>query len=162
MKTKILSMLCVSFLAACSSSPKTFGPAYGTDFGFRNTQIEQDRFRISYTSRNEYESRDFALLRAAQIATNEGYTHFKILNGALYDNGPNRIASQVGVGLGGGSYNHSHIGVGVQDVQRAIEGRKVTETIEIRLLSNPPTKDQNTYLAESIIRNIVPPQPAKP
>ncbi len=159
MKHLILSAICVAALSACTSQPKTFGPAYGTDFGFRNTQLEQDRFRISYTSRDAYESRDFALLRAAQIATNEGYTHFKVVDASFYDNGPNLIGSQIGVGLGGGRHNRSHIGVGVADVERAIEGRKVTETIEVLLLSNPTTRDPDTFSAQSIMRNIVPPQP---
>lgn len=149
-------------LAACSSAPKGFGPAYGSDFGYRNTKLQQDRFRISYTSRDAYESRDFALLRAAQIADIEGYSHFKIINGGTSGNGPNAlIGSRVGVGVGSGHHGHrhsnTHIDVGVDDVVRAIEGRKVTETIEIMLMNSGNKRDPNVFETQGVIKSIRPP-----
>jgi len=156
MKRHICSAAAVLLLAGCSSSPKPFGPAYSSDFGYRNTQIQNDRFRISYTSRNAYEARDFALLRAAQITEIEGYSHFKIVSGDYYDNGPNIIGSHIGIGLGGGRHNGSHVDIGVRDVTRALEGQKATETIEIVLLSAAPANDLNVFSAESVIKHIVP------
>lgn len=158
MKVFAQIIICTGLLAGCASTSKNgnFGPAYGSDFGYRNTQIQKDHFRISYTSRDAYESRDFALLRAAQITTNEGYSHFKILGGDYYDNGPNPIRAAIGIGLGGGPYNRSHLGVGVDDVTRAVEGHKATEIIEVRLLANASPNDPDVYDAQSIIRNIVP------
>jgi len=157
--------VCVA-LSACASNgtpSSDFGPAYGSDFGYRNTQIQNDRFRISYTSRDPYQSRDFALLRAAQIAENEGYSHFKILHGDFYDNGPNPIGAGLGVGLGGWGGGHSNVGIGVQNIERTLEGRKVTETIEVILLSSAPTPpDRSVYDAQSLIRNIVPRNLMKP
>jgi len=105
-KFLILAMVATS-LAACSSQPKTFAPAYGSDFGYRNTQLAPDRFRVSYTSSDAYESRNLALLRAAQIASNEGYSHFKVINGEVYDNGPNRLGSHIGVGVGNGGFGRT-------------------------------------------------------
>jgi len=160
-KLLILAMLATS-VAACSSAPKTFAPAYGSDFGYRNTQLAQDRFRISYTSRDVYESRDFALLRAAQITSNEGYSHFKVINGEVYSNGPNRLGSQIGIGVGSGGFGRTrvngHLGLAVNDVVRAVEGSKVTETIEVILLSSAPQNDPSVFAADSIIRNIIPPK----
>lgn len=161
----IYSILCTglfSGLVACSSAPKGFGPAYGSDFGYRNTKLQQDRFRISYTSRDAYESRDFALLRAAQIADIEGYSHFKIINGGTFDNGPNAlIGSRVGVGIGSGhrgrTHSNTHIDVGVHDVVRAIEGSKVTETIEIVLLNSGDKSDPNVFDAQGVLKSIRPP-----
>ena len=160
MKRYILSTAATLLLAGCSSSPKAFGPAYNSDFGYRNTQIQNDRFRVSYTSRDLHKSRDFALLRAAQITQNEGYSHFQIINGETYDNGPNAIGTHLGIGLGGGRYNRSGINLGVHDVARTLEGQKVTETIEVILLSSAPANDPNVFSAQSIIKNIVPPQSA--
>lgn len=157
MKYFVKIIICAGLLAGCASTSKNgnFGPAYGSDFGYRNTQIQKDHFRINYTSRDAYQSRDFALLRAAQITKNEGYTHFKIIGGDYYDNGPNIISAGIGIGLGG-RYNRSDIGIGVNDITRAVEGHKATETIEVRLLTNPSPNDPDVYDAQSIIRNIVP------
>lgn len=156
MKHILLSAVACIGLAACASSSGSYGPAYGGDLGYRNTQIQNDRFRISYTSRDSYESKDFALLRAAQIAENEGYSHFKILRGDIYDNGPNAIGTNVGIGLGRGRFNRSRVNVGVNDVARTVEGRKVTETIEVVLLNSAPANDPSVYSAQSVIKNIVP------
>lgn len=156
MKHILLSAVACLGLVACASSSGSYGPAYGSDLGYRNTQIQNDRFRISYTSRDSYESRDFALLRAAQIAENEGYSHFKIVRGDNYDNGPNRIGANLGVGLGGRRYNRSHLNVGVNDIARTVEGRKITETIEVVLLTSAPANDPSVYRAQSVIKNIVP------
>ncbi|MEP3655466.1 MAG: hypothetical protein ABJO36_11275 [Litorimonas sp.] len=152
-----LSAAAILLLAGCASSPKAFGPAYNSDFGYTNTQIEQDRFRVSYTSRDGLEARDFALLRAAQIADNEGYSHFRIVNGGTYDNGPRSgISTGIGIGLGGGRYNRSGINLGVRDLGRALEGDKVTEEIEVILLPTNVPNDPSVFSAQSVIKNIVP------
>lgn len=158
MKYFLQIIICTGLLAGCASTTKNgnFGPAYGSDFGYRNTQIQKDHFRISYTSRDAYESRDFALLRAAQIARNEGYSHFKIIGGDYYDNGPNILSAGIGIGLGGGYYNSSNLAIGVNDVARAVEGHKATETIEIRLLASASPNDPDVFDAQSVMRNIVP------
>ena len=155
MKHILFSAVACFCLMGCASTGGSYGPAYGTDLGYRNTQLQHDRFRVSYTSRDAYESRDFALLRAAQIADNEGYSHFKVIQGDIYDNGPNPIAANLGIGLGGG-FNRSRVNVGVHDVERTIEGRKITETIEVVLLASAPANDPNVFSAQSILKNIVP------
>jgi len=132
MKKFLLSAAAALLLAGCASnnkslSPSDFGPAYGSDFGYRNTQLQSDRFRVSYTSRDPYQSYDFALLRAAQIATNEGYSHFQIIGGDGYDNGPNPISTGVAIGFGGRGYRGSNIGIGVRDIERTLEGQLIEE-----------------------------------
>ena len=156
MKHLLFSAAASVCLIGCASTGGSYGPAYGTDLGYRNTKLQQDRFRISYTSRDAYESRDFALLRAAQIADNEGYSHFKVIQGDIYDNGPNPIGANVGVALGGGGFNRSRVNVGVHDVARTVEGRKITETIEVVLLASAPANDPSVFSAQSILKNIVP------
>ena len=170
MKKLLLSAAAAAvLLTGCASngsntlSPSDFGPAYGSDFGYRNTQLQSDRFRVSYTSRDPYQSYDFALLRAAQIATNEGYSHFQIIGGDGYDNGPNPISTGFGIGFGGRGYNRSNIGLGIGDLERTLEGRKVTETIEVILLAAAPSpRDLNVFEAQSVMRNIVPRNLAQP
>ena len=157
MKHLIVATMAALVMTGCASSSNGYGPAYGSEFGYRNTKIQNDRFRISYTSRDSYESRDFALLRAAQIAEIEGYSHFKIIGGDRYDNGPNAVVgSRIGIGRGYGHTN-SHVDIGVHDVVRAVEGSKVTETIEIVLLNSGSKTDPDTYEVQGIIKSIRPP-----
>jgi len=158
MKNILFAATIIIGLTACSTSPKGYGPAYGSDFGYKNTKLQQDRFRISYTSRDGYESRDFALLRAAQIADIEGYSHFKVIGGESFDNGPNAaIGSRIGIGTGHRGHTNTHVDIGVGDVVRAIEGSKVTETIEVLLMNTGSKSDPNVFDAQGILKSIRPP-----
>jgi hypothetical protein len=161
MKLKIMTIMLAFSLTACASGPTAFGPAQSyDDIGFRQTQIQNDRFRVSYTAPNEMEAQDFALLRAAQIALDKGYSHFEIIGGNLSGRSPRSgIGSSVGVGFGSGGYRRGGtsvgVNVGVNDVVRALEGNRVTNSIEIRLL---PTKGTgpNVYEAQSLVDSIRP------
>ncbi len=159
-KILIFSLLFVG-LAACATASQGFGPANGSDFGYRSTKLQQDRFRISYTSRDVYESRDFALLRAAQIAEIEGYSHFKVIDGGTYGNGSNNINSQIGFGIGSGrgrrTRTNTHVNLSVNDVVRAFEGNKVTETIEVILINNAKKGNPSVFEAQGVLKSIVPP-----
>jgi hypothetical protein len=67
-------------LSACATSyqPQSFSG------GFTETQLDKNVFRVSfkgngYTSRERAE--DFALLRSAELALRNGFTHFVIVDG---------------------------------------------------------------------------------
>ena len=151
----------LALIGCASTNSSAYGPSTsGSDLGFENRKIESDRFRVSYTGRNVNETQDYALLRAAQITLNEGYTHFKILGGGTSGNGPNApVSTNIGVGTRIGGYGRGRtnlgVGVGLHDVARALEGSKVTDTIEIRLL-NAGGQSPDIYDAKSITQNIRP------
>jgi len=162
MKSLVLVMATLSLAACASTSPSAYGPSYGTGLGFENTKIQSDRFRVSYTGKSPNEAKDFALLRAAEIALAEGYTHFKILHGDIWDNGAggSPIASSIGVGVGNGGYRRGTrtnvgVGLGVGDLAGALKGKRVTNTIEI-LLNNGGASSADTYDANSITQSIRP------
>ncbi len=160
MKTIILSAAAMLTLGACASGPSAFGPATpDSRLGFETTQIENDRFRVVYTARTAEEAQDFALLRAAQIAEQEGYSHFKIITGSLSGNGPSSpVSTSVGIGTGryyGRSRSNVGVGINVGDVGRLLAGDQVTNRIEIRLV-NTTSGAPDTYAAKGVIDNIRP------
>ena len=153
-------------MSACASSSQGYGPAQSAaGYGYKNTQIQQDRFRVSYTADSVTQARDLVLLRAAEVAIGEGYSHFKVINGGTSGNGPSsNIASNVGVGFGNyGRRNSSHVnlGLGVHDLGRALEGTKVTESIEI-IAQKTGASDPNVYDAQDVINNLRPAALATP
>jgi len=163
MKHLMFTALMALVLTACATGPAAYGPSYGNSTGFKNTQIQKDRFRVSYTGKSEDEAQNFALLRAAEIALAEGYSHFKVLGGNLSGNGGGApVSSNIGVGIGSGGYGrgtntHINLGLGVYDVARALEGSKVTESIEIILKQSAGTNDPSIYDAQSVKDSIRPP-----
>ena len=165
MKRVILTVTAALALTACATGPSAYGPSDGRSMGFENTQIEKDRFRIAYTSRTESEARDFALLRAAEIAIAEGYSHFKVLGGNTSSNGGGSpVSSRIGIGIGSGGYGFGrgrgtrtnvNLGIGIHDVARAMQGSQVTESIEV-ILKNSGGSDPSVYDAKSVQSSIRP------
>lgn len=153
----VIATLAFSFSACATNSVTAFGPkTSATDIGFQNTQIEKDRFRVGFTARSDLEAKDYAILRAAQIAEKEGYSHFEILNGDVFGNGPR---SPIGASMGIGTSYHGRtkggIGVDVADIGRVLEGDKVTHMIEVKLINAPGTGSV-VYNAKSVIGSIKP------
>jgi len=165
MKHLILTATTALALTACATGPSAYGPSDGRSLGFENTQIEKDRFRIAYTGRTEAEARDYVLLRAAEIALAEGYTHFKVLGGNTSSNGGSSpVSSRVGIGIGSGGYGwgrrggtrtNVNLGIGINDVARALQGSKVTESIEV-VLKRSGSDDPAVYDARSVTESIRP------
>ena len=152
-------------ITGCASGPTAYGPVDADSrIGFRNTQLQADRFRVSFTGREAMEAQDYALLRAAEITLDEGFSHFKILDGYMTDSAGRRspFSSSIGIGIGSGGYHrggtrtHVGVGIGVDDVVRAMEGDSFTSTIEVRLLHSG-SQDPSVYDASSVAGSIKPP-----
>lgn len=161
MKNLLILSAAMLTLSACATTGETaFGPqTSASDIGFENIQIEKDRFRVGFTGRSDVEASDFALLRAAQIAQTEGYSHFEVLHGNVASNGPKSPVS-TSIGFGSSRYRgrgHSNVGfgIGIGDIGRMLEGDKVTHMIEVRL-RNDAGDGPNIYNAQGIIDNIRP------
>lgn len=169
-KTVISTLTFVStavLISACATGPSAYGPA-GSDsaYGFSNYAIEQDRYRVSFTGQSEAEAHDYALLRAAELTLEQGYTHFKIVDGGV--SGDQRsgspISTSVGIGFGsgrGGYYGRGSrtnvgVGIGIHDLGRALEGNKVTQHFEVRLRRSGDSQDPAVYNAQSVASSIKP------
>ena len=150
----IVSIIFLSSLATCSTGPTAYGPVGNTDFGYHNTQLQSDRFKVSYTGRSYTEVEELSLLRAAELTLREGYSHFEIIGDEGWDNGQ-RPRVPVGVVVGGYG-GDPRIGAGVEDVIRLAEGDKVTRTIEIVMLNSVAQKTPNVYDAKQLTQFIKP------
>jgi hypothetical protein len=67
-------------LAACATS---YQPAGFFSGGFTDSQLDKDVFRVSFSG-NEYtsaeEANEMALLRSAELALKNGFTHFTLID----------------------------------------------------------------------------------
>ncbi|MDX1460548.1 MAG: hypothetical protein R3348_05775 [Xanthomonadales bacterium] len=77
-------LLLAAALVACSSSPPRYEMADSdTDYGYSESQITDNRYRISYKGRSSTGSdavKDMALLRAAELTRLNGYDWFRVLH----------------------------------------------------------------------------------
>jgi len=78
LKNYLLSILCL-LLAGCATSyqPKSYTG------GYTDTKLDDDKYRVTFSG-NQHTSADrveeYALLRAAEITLEYGYSHFVIVN----------------------------------------------------------------------------------
>lgn len=81
----LLISLCAAALAACSAMPTPYQPVGETRWGYDQTQIESNRFRVSFggnslTDRETVET--YLLYRAAELTVEQGYDYFEVVQRA--------------------------------------------------------------------------------
>lgn len=152
---RILCILGVSLcLAACAATgPTTYGAADAKGFGYEETRIENDRYRVMYRGSGGMPPElveDYALLRAAELALANGYDWFRVVARDL--SGEERGGVSVGAGFGTGSYGRrSSVGVGVGgDLGRVGAQAFYTARLEVLFGSGEKPEDGGAYDAASL------------
>ncbi|ANP47839.1 CC0125/CC1285 family lipoprotein [Candidatus Viadribacter manganicus] len=159
---RILSFAAAAFaLVACASTPA--GPPYtaaasASSAGYSETQIESNRYFVTYRAPSGAEAarlEDYALLRAAELTLQNGREWFWVDRRSLDQQSAARSTGpSLGVGIGGGSYGRSSgasVGVGFNiplgNQPQAPRARGAT--YEIRFGEGPKPDDANAYDARS-------------
>lgn len=155
---KVKTGLCgaaMALLTACAATPAPYGPAQSSGGpGYEVQQIESKRFRVSYRARDAATSRDYALLRAAEVTLAEGADWFRTV-GAFTNGGEDRSSgTSVSVGGSGGSYGSS-VGVGI-GVDLGGGRRDVAHDLEILIGSGPKPALGDVYDARAIAASLKP------
>ncbi|MBD2858698.1 hypothetical protein IB286_06705 [Spongiibacter sp. KMU-158] len=79
----ILAVLVTGFLAACSST-SVYQPAEKRGaYGYTETQLGADRYRVTFTGNSVTDKEtvnDYAMLRAAELTLQNGYEWFQMVN----------------------------------------------------------------------------------
>jgi hypothetical protein len=154
MKRLIAAFGLLSF-AACASAPTRYVPAAsGSDMGYREQRLEQERYRVSFRGNSDLKGpqvEDMALRRAAELTFNNGYQWFNVVNrftvvagGSYSPTGPT-----VGIGGSSGSFG-SGIGVGV-GFNLGGDSRQYESTLEILMGRGVKPADPSTYAAQQVL-----------
>ncbi|CAN5352539.1 hypothetical protein BH09PSE1_BH09PSE1_27900 [soil metagenome] len=161
---KRLSVLAVAAsalaLTACASLAP-YGPSRGpSGQGFSEQRIESDRYRITYRGVGAPGPvADRALLRAAQLTTEQGYDWFEVTQRYI-DGRPDSaggVRPSVGVGFGSSNYggwqsSGTSVGVGLN-----FSGPSPTATVlEVRLGRGQRPERAEAYDAREVQRNLRP------
>ena len=81
--SRIACLVLIFGLGACASSPKYVAADNPRDYGHYTTRLEENRYRIAYNggrTAGPHTTRDYALLRAAELTLQEGYDWFRIVD----------------------------------------------------------------------------------
>lgn len=158
---RALAVLSIAALAACATAVGTaYAPADAKGYGYSETRIEQDRYRITFAGDGATPPEvveDYALLRAAELAVENGYDWFRIVGRALDEQEKGGVG--IGAGVGTGSYGRrSGVSVGVGgDLGTVGAKRFYTARIEALFGSGEKPADDSgseIYDARSVIETI--------
>ncbi|MEO0399847.1 MAG: hypothetical protein AAF224_10565 [Pseudomonadota bacterium] len=151
----IIGLLFLGLTACVTATGTAYGPADGGRYGYSETRIEKDRYRISFagdgaTSPDTVEA--FALRRAAELALANGYDWFRVVGSDL------AVEERGGVGLGAGVGSgrvgrRGGVGVGVGGDLGTIGARRFfTARIQV-LMGNgeKPAGDPSAFDAQSVL-----------
>jgi hypothetical protein len=143
-------------LGACASV-QPYGPATKPDAqGFTTQQIENNRFRVSYTAPKAEIARDYALLRASEVTLETGADWFEVTGGfSEGSGGGGGIRPTVGVGgtIGSGGYRSGGVGIGIGLPSGG--SSRVTESLEIITGTGRKPDRPNAYDARSVRDSIL-------
>ncbi|MEZ5897054.1 MAG: hypothetical protein R3C51_11715 [Parvularculaceae bacterium] len=146
-------------LGACATAVGTaYGPADSKGYGYTQTRIEADRYRVSFAGDGATPPElveDYALLRAAELAVENGYDWFRVVGRSL--DGEEKGGVGLGAGVGTGSYGgRSSVGVGVGGNLGTVGARRFyTARLEVLFGSgDAPVDNAGVYDARSVISSI--------
>ena len=150
-------------LAACATAVGTpYQPVDARGFGFSETRIESDRYRITFTGDGATPQdvvEAFAIRRAAELALANGYDWFRVVGGGL--DRDVRGGANVGLGVGTGSFGRrGGVNVGAGGNLGRVGAREFfTARIEVLMGRGAPPEDDDVYDARSVLDSVGAPGP---
>ncbi|WP_347329841.1 CC0125/CC1285 family lipoprotein [Marinimicrobium locisalis] len=80
MKKPMAVLMMLLLISACAGP--VYQPAKGGGYGYRESQVADNRYRVSFTIRgdNRFEAMDYALLRASELTLMAGYDWFVVVD----------------------------------------------------------------------------------
>jgi hypothetical protein len=164
-------------LGACASNPKYVAANTADDYGHYTTRLDENRYRIVYnggpsTSLNT--TRNYAMLRAAELTLQEGYDWFEIVDRETSSNsrGGDTFEPTMGFGYERAYYVESNCGLlactrtsrprnyAYMEVTSARHHRPYSETFHSQALEivmgtgEIPVKGGNYYNASSLAKSL--------
>lgn len=159
---RTLAFTAVLALAACASTP-TYAPAAAPGRpGYSETQLEANRYFVTYRAERTADQSllyDYALLRAADIALENGRDWFWVDRRSFDGQSSGSSGPRVGIGVGGATFGGrsgvgGSVGVSVPVGNGGSGAGAHAATLEIRLGEGPKPDDANAYDARAIALNI--------
>jgi hypothetical protein len=152
----LFTLLALAALVTACATPTAYGPVQRVGGpGYAETQIEADRFRVSFATAagGQQRAEDFALRRAAAVTIERGYDYFVVTQRFVEDFAGGGGRSSFSFGVGGASFGRrsaSSVGVGVGVPLSGDSGAKVS--LEVRLGRGQRPSDPNAYDARDVTR----------
>lgn len=94
-----MALIALTF-SACASSPQYVAAEDASDYGHYSTQLADNRYRVTFNGNDRTDlntTKDYALLRAAELTLQEGYTWFEVVDRSTVTQESNRDEPHSGI-----------------------------------------------------------------
>lgn len=157
----LIVLIAVVALAACASTPRYQAAAEQGGAGYSETQIESNRFFVTFRAKSGAEAsllHDYALLRAAELTLERGGSWFWVDRRTLDAPSSTSSGPSIGVGVGGGSWGGrggGGVSVGLNFPLGGGQGQRAgAVTLEVRIGEGPKPDDANAYSASETVTGL--------
>ena len=159
LKRSLLVAACCAGLLACTTTPTPY-QAQDERYGYAEQQIEDDRYRVTFTGNSATPRetvRNYMLYRAAQLTVASGHDYFTVVDQEIEGRASGTARPRVGVGVGSGGSDLG-LGVGLSTfLGGAGDGVSYTAFADIVMGDGPkPADDPNAYDAREILERLEP------
>lgn len=157
-------------LGACASNPKYVPADDAGDYGHYSTRLEENRYRIVFNGRQSTglnTTRDFALLRAAELTLQEGYDWFQVVDRETFSTSQRDVEPAMAFAYERAYYNEVNCGLlactrsvrpryyGYMELGNGGAQTTHSHALEIVMGSGVmPTDDGNYYTASAVAKSI--------
>jgi hypothetical protein len=151
------AIVAAAFLSACASTPTYTPAATERASGYSETQIENNRYFVTYRARNGADAQlieDYAMLRASEITLERGRDWFYVDRRNVDVSESRNSGPSIGIGVGGGNYGRSSGVSGGVGFSFPLGGQGAAQAtnaqLEIRLGEGAKPNEPNAYDAHSL------------
>lgn len=165
--TRLVLIMATLTLGACASSPDYVESGSPEDHGYYTQKISDDRYRVVYNGNRRAgleRTRDYALLRAAEVTLREGYTWFEIVDRDTHTKTTRRPETRFGheraytidrdCGVLGCASRMRPVTYTRWEAGNGREERRHSHSIEIRMDKGELPEDGRAYDAQSVISSM--------
>jgi len=155
-----LALIVAASLTACAGTPTPYAPTSSDGYGFREQQVETDRYIVTFAGNGSTSAdlvADMALRRAADLTLTHGFEWFEIVGRTDGANGGSNRGSGVHIGVGGVSGSRgSSVGtsVGLSLPLGGGSGGASSTALEIKMGSGERPARPSVYDALEVSRNL--------
>lgn len=114
MITRMVLIAVFLTLGACASSPRYVAADSAYDYGYSARKISENRYRVNFNGGRRadlQDTRDYALLRAAEITVAEGYEWFQVVDRETATTRSTESRSGIGFGYERAYYSERSCGL---------------------------------------------------
>jgi len=167
MKPALIATAALLFASACATAPAYREAKSASSTGYSQQIVEKDRYRVQYraSGSNAGKAQDYALLRAAELTLEQGYSTFEIVSRGAESSTEERVIADAApgpdyvvtrnCGLLGCTSTVQPLPPAF-DTETTVQKRETVVSLEILMSNKDAAASPSLYSASQVVTNLRP------